>query len=181
VTALSNTLQPDSLQQRYQAAIANGKLQPDAAQQQLVSALAQLQQQLASGEAQTGIYLYGPVGRGKTMLMDWFFDTTVTPGKLRLHFHHFMAAVHQELKQHQGEADPLLHIAKDWALKYKVLCFDEFFVEDIGDAMLLGTLWRELFAREVLLVTNAHPQSLALKMQTTGIDRHFHHTISSHD
>lgn len=156
MTALSNTTSPDSLQQRYQAAIATGQLQPDAAQQQLVNALAQLQQQLVSDQAQTGIYLYGPVGRGKTMLMDWFFDTTATSRKLRLHFHHFMAAVHQELRQRQGEPDPLVQVARSWAAQYQLLCFDEFFVSDIGDAMLLATLWRQLFAEGVVLVATSN-------------------------
>ena len=135
MTALSNITRPDGVQQRYLAALQQGELQPDPAQQQLVHALAALQQQLVSGQAQTGIYLYGPVGRGKTMLMDWFFQTTATERKLRLHFHHFMAAVHQELRARQGEPEPLALVAQSWAQQYQLLCFDEFFVSDIGDAM----------------------------------------------
>lgn len=162
MTALSNITRPDGVQQRYLAALQQGELQPDPAQQQLVHALAALQQQLVSGQAQTGIYLYGPVGRGKTMLMDWFFQTTAIERKLRLHFHHFMAAVHQELRARQGEPEPLALVAQSWAQQYQLLCFDEFFVSDIGDAMLLATLWRRLFAEGVVLVatSNCAPEDL---------------------
>lgn len=109
-----------------------------------------------------GLYIQGPVGRGKTLLMDLFYQQLQTPQKIRLHFHHFMARIHQELHQLSGQPDPLQHIAAQWAARYRVLCFDEFFVNDIGDAMLLGTLWRHLFNAGVVLVTtsNALPEQL---------------------
>ncbi|MDZ7867623.1 MAG: cell division protein ZapE [Rheinheimera sp.] len=131
-------------------------LQLDHQQQQVWLQLQQLSVQVGTGPVPQGLYLYGPVGRGKTMLMDWFFDTTATPRKLRLHFHHFMAAVHQELHARQGETDPLVQVARSWAQQYQLLCFDEFFVSDIGDAMLLATLWRQLFAQGVVLVATSN-------------------------
>lgn len=152
----------NSLTSLYQQQVQQGLLLYDEPQYQSVVALQQIADQLCSGLPALGLYIHGPVGRGKTMLMDLFYQQLALGGKIRLHFHHFMARVHQELKQHQGEADPLLHIAKDWAKQYKVLCFDEFFVNDIGDAMLLGTLWRYLFQCGVVLVTtsNAVPEEL---------------------
>lgn len=152
----------NSLTSLYQQQVQQGLLLYDEPQYQSVVALQQIADQLCSGLPALGLYIHGPVGRGKTMLMDLFYQQLALDGKIRLHFHHFMARVHQELKQHQGEADPLLLIAKDWAFKYKVLCFDEFFVNDIGDAMLLGTLWRYLFQSGVVLVTtsNAVPEEL---------------------
>ncbi|WP_288741406.1 cell division protein ZapE [uncultured Rheinheimera sp.] len=152
----------NSLTSLYQQQVQQGLLLYDEPQYQSVLALQQIADQLCSGLPTLGLYIHGPVGRGKTMLMDLFYQQLALDGKIRLHFHHFMARVHQELKQHQGEADPLLLIAKDWAFKYKVLCFDEFFVNDIGDAMLLGTLWRYLFQCGVVLVTtsNAVPEEL---------------------
>ncbi len=151
-----------SLTPLYQQQVQQGLLLYDEPQYQAVLALQQIADRLCSGTATLGLYIYGPVGRGKTMLMDLFYQQLALDGKIRLHFHHFMARVHQELKQHQGEADPLLQIAKDWAKQYKVLCFDEFFVNDIGDAMLLGILWRYLFQQGVVLITtsNAVPEEL---------------------
>lgn len=160
-----------TLEQQYQQALAQGELTADAAQAHAVQILQQLQQQISSappastdGAASSprGLYLWGPVGRGKTMLMDWFYQSLPTADKIRLHFHHFMRRVHRQLAELQGQANPLALLAADWASQYQLLCFDEFFVDDIGDAMLLGTLWRELFARNVLLVTtsNAPPEQL---------------------
>lgn len=142
---------------QYQQQIESSALRYDEAQYQLIQQLQQLAQQLNAGDTpRQGVYIYGPVGRGKTMLMDIFFQQLRISQKIRIHFHHFMARVHQELNRLSGTSDPLQQIAANWAKQYKVLCFDEFFVNDIGDAMLLGTLWQALFSRGVLLVTTSN-------------------------
>ena len=113
-----------------------------------------------------GLYLYGRVGRGKTMLMDLFYQNTPLKHKRRIHFHRFMESVHQqlnELSNQQSALDnPLVHIAKTWAKDIELLCFDEFFVSDIGDAMLLSGLFETLFSLGVTLVTtsNCQPEQL---------------------
>ncbi len=109
-----------------------------------------------------GLYLWGGVGRGKTYLMDIFFDSLPFKEKQRLHFHRFMRLVHAELKALQGEKDPLEKVADRFASKYRVLCFDEFFVSDIGDAMILATLLEAMFDRGVTLVatSNVVPNNL---------------------
>lgn len=150
---------------QYQQQVESSNLRYDEAQYQLVLQLEQLAKQLNSGATPSqGIYIFGPVGRGKTMLMDSFFQKLTIKQKVRLHFHHFMARVHKELNQLTGQENPLDTVATNWAKQYKVLCFDEFFVNDIGDAMLLGTLWQALFNKGVLLVTtsNAPPKQLYL-------------------
>jgi cell division protein ZapE len=113
-----------------------------------------------------GLYLWGGVGRGKTFLIDLFFDALgegeAAPGKRRTHFHRFMREVHAQLRTHAGESDPLATIAREWGRQLRVLVLDEFFVNDIGDAMLLGRLLERLFAEGVVLVTtsNTEPRNL---------------------
>ena len=109
-----------------------------------------------------GIYLWGGVGIGKTFLMDCFYHTLPFENKFRMHFHKFMRLVHEKLTQHQGEADPLESIAKEFSRDAIVLCFDEFFVSDITDAMLLGRLIKALFAHGLCLVatSNVAPNDL---------------------
>lgn len=103
-----------------------------------------------------GLYLWGGVGRGKTYLMDVFFDALPTEGKLRAHFHRFMHQVHHDLGELKGVQDPLSTMAKKMASQYQVICFDEFFVSDITDAMLLGTLFQALFKEGVVLVATSN-------------------------
>jgi cell division protein ZapE len=103
-----------------------------------------------------GLYLWGGVGIGKTFLMDCFFQALPFSNKMRMHFYQFMQLVHNELTRYQGEKDPLQLVADDIANQAIVLCFDELFVSDITDAMLLGRLFKALFARGVSLVTTSN-------------------------
>lgn len=161
---------------KYERDLASGQFQPDAAQRRAVEALQRLYDDLLVSEqhhqggwlrrlkqriqgapaAPKGIYFWGGVGRGKTYLVDTFFDSLPFNRKLRLHFHRFMHRIHDELKALKGRSDPLPIIADKLALEARVLCFDEFFVQDITDAMILGTLMQELFARGVVLVATSN-------------------------
>lgn len=96
-----------------------------------------------------GLYMWGGVGRGKTWLMDLFYQSLPGERKQRLHFHRFMLRVHEELTALQGQTDPLEIIADRFKAETDVLCFDEFFVSDITDAMLLGGLMKALFTRGI--------------------------------
>lgn len=109
-----------------------------------------------------GLYIWGGVGRGKTFLMDLFFDAVAIDAKKRIHFHRMMHDVHGRLKALGDVEDPLDAIADDIARETRLLCFDEFFVSDIGDAMLLGRLLDGLFRRGTTLVTtsNSPPEAL---------------------
>ncbi|MGD8829502.1 MAG: cell division protein ZapE [Pseudomonadales bacterium] len=109
-----------------------------------------------------GLYLWGGVGRGKTMLMDLFYECLPEHDRLRMHFHRFMQRVHRELTELSGTSDPLKTVAEGIAEETSVICFDEFFVSDIGDAMILGELFEHLFARGVTLVatSNVEPDRL---------------------
>jgi cell division protein ZapE len=109
-----------------------------------------------------GLYMWGGVGRGKTFLMDLFFETLDIGQKRRSHFHRLMQDVHKRLKELGDVEDPLDVVARDISGEARVLCFDEFFVSDIGDAMILGRLLDGLFRRGVTLVatSNSHPDQL---------------------
>jgi cell division protein ZapE len=165
----------------YERECARLGYQPDPSQQQVVALLDELRDKLTakptllgkkllggllSGgklhELQRGLYVWGGVGRGKTWLMDLFFQSLPFRDKQRSHFHRFMQSVHDELRKHQDQANPLDLVADKLARKARVLCFDELFVTDIADAMLLANLFRGLFARGVTLVatSNVTPDDL---------------------
>ncbi len=159
---------------RYMAAVEEGAVTRDAAQEEVVLRLRELARVAAPrwcrrpnpllsrlglarrGTPPKGIYLWGGVGRGKTFLMDLFHHSLPGTFKLRAHFHVFMQRVHRRLAHSRGVADPLEAVAEEIAAEAGVLCFDEFFVSDIGDAMLLGGLFQALFRRKIILVATSN-------------------------
>ena len=161
----------------YRAALAAGTHQPDPSQADAARALADLEARLQHADAKRwqvgaalraaiglgqrrpsirGLYLWGGVGRGKTWLMDLFFVALPFAAKRRVHFHRFMREVHRALQALGEVRDPLQRVAADIAEDTRVLCFDELFVSDIGDAMILGTLFEALFARGVTIVATSN-------------------------
>ncbi len=167
---------------RYLQALNDGSHQPDNVQKEAVNRLETIYQELTTiappaaqesglmarfgkllGKRESkentpvrGLYMWGGVGRGKTWLMDLFYHSLPGTRKQRLHFHRFMLRVHEELTALQGQSDPLEIIADRFKAETDVLCFDEFFVSDITDAMLLGGLMKALFARGITLVATSN-------------------------
>lgn len=167
--------------QVYERELAQAEISPDPAQRVVAERLDALAQALEAKAATSGIigaflkrtvrhepvrglYIYGSVGRGKTMLMDLFFEEVAVRAKRRSHFHEFMADVHERI----GEArisvpgDPIPHVAAQIGKEARLLCFDELHVTDIADAMILGRLFQGLFAAgtTVVATSNAHPSQL---------------------
>ena len=103
-----------------------------------------------------GVYMYGGVGRGKSFLMDCFFQSVPLRRKTRLHFHEFMREVHRELQELKGLADPLQELGRRISLRYRLICFDEFHIADITDAMILHRLLEALFENRVSIVTTSN-------------------------
>ncbi|PHY84219.1 cell division protein ZapE (plasmid) [Serratia marcescens] len=168
---------------RYQQALDAGEYQADEVQRRAVTQLDRIYQALLQKPAVSapagglrgklsrllgkggdtapqrpvqGLYMWGGVGRGKTWLMDMFFHSLPGDRKMRLHFHRFMLRVHEELTELQGRENPLEIVADGFKAETDVLCFDEFFVSDITDAMLLATLLQALFARGITLVATSN-------------------------
>jgi cell division protein ZapE len=180
----------DSTSARYAALVAAGEIERDPAQEAVVRRLARLNERLVMhrlarkssslgwlfGKRETaepslkGLYIWGDVGRGKTMLMDLFFVTCPAQRKRRAHFHAFMFDVHERLNHYRAKlkygeipaGDPIHLAAADLAEEAWVLCFDEFHVTDIADAMILGRLFTSLFERGVVVVatSNVEPSDL---------------------
>ncbi len=171
----------------YDIRVEEGVLKPDPAQESVIAALERLETDLAKkpglfGKAPEvrGIYLYGPPGRGKSMLMDLFYSATPEPRKMRAHFHAFMARIHDLVRQwREGDAktrkavfgtqhsrkggdDPIPPVARLIASEARLLCFDELQVTDIADAMILGRLFEALFEDRVVLAitSNRAPEDL---------------------
>ncbi len=159
----------------YRARVAGGALAADAVQEKTVAALQRLYDDLVrAGEPvrgwrrgvarmfgqraapRRGLYLWGGVGRGKTLMMDLFFGALPFPDKMRRHFHRFMADVHEHLKELGEREDPLELVADRIAAEARIICFDELVVSDIADAMILGTLFAALFERGVTLAATSN-------------------------
>ena len=117
---------------------------------------------LARRRTVPGLYLWGGVGRGKSFLMDSFFNCAPVARKRRIHFHRFMQEIHHALNRHQGESDPMRIIAREIARDTRLLCLDEFHVTDITDAMLMRRLLEGMLEQGVIIVTtsNQHPDGL---------------------
>lgn len=172
---MSNSSNPLTPWDQYQLDLQRDDFQHDAAQENAVKQLQRLYDDLLSvqtpkkvglfkklfgsndqQQSVQGIYFWGGVGRGKTYLVDTFYECLPFEQKLRIHFHRFMHKVHDELNTLKGVSDPLKIVAKRFAEKAKIICFDEFYVSDITDAMILGTLLDELFKLNVTFVTTSN-------------------------
>lgn len=155
----------------YQTACAKAGFVCDAGQRTAIDELETLWQQLMDFKARRnqflgrslfspdvpkGLYIWGGVGRGKTFLMDGFYHCLPYRRKRRIHFHHFMVEVHQQMKLLAGERDPLLAVADSIERATRLLCLDELHVDDIADAMILGRLFGALFERGVVLLTTSN-------------------------
>jgi cell division protein ZapE len=175
---------PSSITGQYAAAVAAGRVERDPAQLAVVERLARLEDEIVehrlarkssslgwlfAGRSNKpallkGLYIYGEVGRGKTMLMDLFYEASPVKRRRRAHFHEFMIDVHERVhalrqKMKAGEhadQDPIELVARDLASEAWLLCFDEFHVTDIADAMILGRLFTQMFARGVVVVATSN-------------------------
>jgi cell division protein ZapE len=166
-----------SVRALYEATLAERGYTADDAQRRAVTALERCEREWADYKARRsnavtkllvrppiprGVYMHGGVGRGKSFLMDCFFQAVPLQRKTRLHFHEFMREVHRELQDLKGTVNPLDELGRRIARRFRLICFDEFHVADVTDAMILHRLLAALFANRVSIVTtsNFHPDEL---------------------
>ncbi|MEP6738874.1 MAG: cell division protein ZapE [Caldimonas sp.] len=155
----------------YERTQAQRGYRPDSAQQRAIDSLERCETEWVDYKARRsnaltklvvrppiprGVYMWGGVGRGKSFLMDCFFNSVPLQRKTRLHFHEFMREIHRELGEMQGTSDPLLHLGKSVSRRFRLICLDEFHVADITDAMILHRLLESLFANRVSIVTTSN-------------------------
>jgi len=160
-----------AVRELYERTLAERGYQPDAAQLRAVDSLERCENEWADYKARRsnaltkliarppiprGVYMYGGVGRGKSFLMDCFFNAVPLQRKTRLHFHEFMREVHRELAELHGTVNPLQELAKRMARRYRLICFDEFHVSDVTDAMILHRLLEALFENRVSIITTSN-------------------------
>ena len=160
-----------SVRELYFATLAERGYQPDPAQLRAIGALERCENEWADYKARRsnaltkliarppiprGVYLWGGVGRGKSFLMDCFFQAVPLTRKTRLHFHEFMREVHRELQDLKGTVNPLDELGKRIARRFRLICFDEFHVSDVTDAMILHRLLSAMFANRVSIVTTSN-------------------------
>ena len=160
-----------SVRDLYQATLAERGFKSDAAQLGAVAALERCENEWADYKARRGnalaklirrppiprgVYMHGGVGRGKSFLMDCFFQSVPLTRKTRLHFHEFMREVHRELQELKGTVNPLDELGRRMARRFRLICFDEFHVSDVTDAMILHRLLQALFANRVSIVTTSN-------------------------
>ncbi len=166
-----------NVREYYRSALAERGYEPDAAQERAIDRLqryyddwvnfkkarsSRLKKLFKRPAVPRGVYLWGGVGRGKSFIMDAFYLTVPVKRKTRLHFHEFMRGVHAELKQVRGRQDPLDEVADRIAKRYRLICFDEFHVSDVADAMILYKLLQGLFDRgtSFVMTSNYEPETL---------------------
>lgn len=163
-----------NLENYYEEAIQRGEIDNDPHQRELLEHMQRLADDLEQPSSSwfpwrqkkpvQGLYVYGPVGVGKTYLVDMFYEHVAEKKKARFHFHHFMQQIDAQLRQLQGQKDPLRQIAKNIAKTIRLLCFDEFLIHDVAYAMILAELLLSLHAQGVILVisSNTKPDDLYL-------------------
>jgi len=208
---MPHRIQPgDSVLARYQAMVADGELEADPAQEDIAAKLDRLNGRIANmrlaskssslgwffarkarnAEPVRGLYIHGSVGRGKSMLMDFFYRACPAKRKRRAHFHDFMADIHDRIGAHRTALkegtvkgdDPIQPVARAVASQARVMCFDEFTVTDITDAMILSRLFTALFAEGVVLIatSNVVPDQLYKDGLNRGLFTPFIDTLKTH-
>lgn len=169
-----------SLLEKYEAAVCHNDIVDDSSQRAILAKLEKIANGLSSSNSWVdfllpnklqGLYIMGSVGVGKTYLMDLFYNNLSIKKKARFHFHHFMQQIDKKLRELQGHADPVLFLVSQLAKNIKVLCLDEFLVNDVAYAMILAQLLKALFKHNIILVLTTNTLVDDLYLDGVGRER----------